>query len=113
MAIAQFANGKSCWPHRLAWPRRGVNAPGRLSRRRLPRMLIWLNGAFGVGKTQTAHELQRRLGDAHVADPELLGFAMHKMLPAAARGDFQNLPEWRAGVVATLLRPPGSQAWRK
>jgi AAA domain len=67
-------------------------------------MLIWLNGAFGVGKTQTAHELQRRLRDAHVADPELLGFAMHKMLPAAARGDFQDLPQWRAGVVATLLR---------
>jgi hypothetical protein len=67
-------------------------------------MLIWLNGAFGVGKTQTAHELHRRLRAGHVADPELLGFAMHKMLPEQARGDFQDLPEWRAGVVATLQR---------
>lgn len=67
-------------------------------------MLIWLNGAFGVGKTQTAHELQRRLPEAHVADPELLGFAMRKMLPVPARGDFQDLGEWRAGVVATLRR---------
>lgn len=67
-------------------------------------MLVWINGAFGAGKTQTAHELQRRLGDAVVADPELLGFAMRKMLPERARGDFQDLPEWRAGVVATLRR---------
>ncbi len=63
-----------------------------------------LNGAFGVGKTQTAHELQRRLRVGHVADPELLGFATHKMLPEQARGDFQDLPEWRVGVVATLRR---------
>ncbi|WP_435084105.1 AAA family ATPase [Gordonia hongkongensis] len=66
-------------------------------------MLIWINGAFGVGKTQTAHELHRRLTASHVADPELLGFAMHKMLPPARRDDFQDLPQWRTGVTQTLL----------
>ncbi|RNI21679.1 AAA family ATPase [Flexivirga caeni] len=65
-------------------------------------MLIWINGAFGSGKTQTAHELQRRVADAHVADPELLGYAIRKMLPAPARGDFQDPPQWRAAVVDTL-----------
>lgn len=65
-------------------------------------MLIWINGAFGAGKTHTAHELARRLPAAHVADPELIGFAMHKMLPARARDDFQDLPGWRTAVVATL-----------
>ncbi|MET0235341.1 MAG: AAA family ATPase, partial [Kibdelosporangium sp.] len=65
-------------------------------------MLIWINGAFGVGKTHTAHELHRRLPGSHVADPELIGFAMHKMLPAPARDDFQDLPGWRVAVVATL-----------
>lgn len=65
-------------------------------------MLVWINGAFGAGKTQTAFELHRRLPDAHVADPELIGFAIHKMLPARARGDFQDRPQWRAAVVATL-----------
>jgi len=65
-------------------------------------VLVWVNGAFGAGKTQTAHELCRRLPNAHVADPELLGFALHKMLPPAARGDFQDLPQWRAGLVAVL-----------
>jgi hypothetical protein len=65
-------------------------------------VLIWINGAFGAGKTHTAHELHRRIPGSHVADPELIGFAMHKMLPAAARDDFQDLPGWRAAVVATL-----------
>ncbi len=65
-------------------------------------MLIWINGAFGVGKTQTAHELHRRLSASHVADPELIGFAMHKMLPAARRDDFQDLPQWRTSVTQIL-----------
>jgi hypothetical protein len=67
-------------------------------------VLIWINGAFGAGKTQTAHELHRRLPGSHVADPELLGFALHKMLPPVSRGDFQDLPQWRAAVTATLLQ---------
>jgi hypothetical protein len=65
-------------------------------------MLIWINGAFGSGKTQTAFELRRRAPGTHVADPELLGFAIHRMLPAHARNDFQDRPQWRAAVVATL-----------
>ncbi|GAB10795.1 hypothetical protein GOARA_062_00630 [Gordonia araii NBRC 100433] len=65
-------------------------------------MLIWINGAFGAGKTQVAHELQRRLGRAHVADPELIGYAIHKMLPPGSRDDFQDRPQWRAAVAETL-----------
>lgn len=65
-------------------------------------MLVWINGAFGAGKTQTAFELHRRVHGSHVADPELIGFAIHKMLPAGAREDFQDRPQWRAAVVATL-----------
>ncbi|MDR2280086.1 MAG: ATP-binding protein [Gordonia sp. (in: high G+C Gram-positive bacteria)] len=67
-------------------------------------MIIWVNGAFGSGKTHTVHELHRRHGRGHVADPEILGYAMHKMLPASARADFQDLPQWRAGVADTLER---------
>ncbi|MFD4293243.1 AAA family ATPase [Rhodococcus sp. NPDC058532] len=65
-------------------------------------MLIWINGAFGAGKTQTAFELHRRLPNSLVADPELIGFAIHKMLPAGARGDFQDRPQWRSAVIETL-----------
>lgn len=65
-------------------------------------MLIWINGAFGAGKTQTTFELHRRLIGAHVADPELIGFALQKTLPAATAGDFQDLPQWRSAVIETL-----------
>jgi hypothetical protein len=66
-------------------------------------MLVWINGAFGAGKTVIAHELRRRLGDEQVADPEILGFALHRMLPARERRDFQDLPQWRTAVLATLI----------
>lgn len=65
-------------------------------------MLIWINGAFGSGKTQTTFELHRRVPASHVADPELIGFGIHRMLPAHARNDFQDRPQWRTAVVATL-----------
>lgn len=67
-------------------------------------MLIWINGAFGAGKTHTAFELQRRLPDAHVADPEVLGFALRRMLPRPDQPDFQDLPQWRSAVTDTLGR---------
>lgn len=65
-------------------------------------MLIWINGAFGAGKTQTAHELCRRTAGTRVSDPEVLGFALGKMLPPGTYGDFQDIPQWRSGVVDTL-----------
>lgn len=65
-------------------------------------MLVWINGAFGAGKTHTAFELLRRTDNAHVADPELIGYGIHRMLPAVARTDFQDRPQWRTAVAATL-----------
>lgn len=64
--------------------------------------LIWLNGPFGGGKTQTAHELSRRLPGSVVCDPEHMGFGMHRMLPPPLRPDFQDLKSWRDGVVEIL-----------
>ena len=65
-------------------------------------MLIWLNGPFGGGKTQTAYELRRRLADAVVCDPELVGFGLQHTIPRGLRPDFQTLASWRAGVVEVL-----------
>ena len=67
-------------------------------------MLIWINGPFGGGKTQTAYELQRRCPDALVCDPEEIGHGLHRMTPRALRGDFQDFAAWRAGVVEVLDR---------
>jgi hypothetical protein len=65
-------------------------------------MLVWINGPFGAGKTQTAHEIRRRLAGSIVCDPELLGFGLHRMMPPALRGDFQDLAAWRHGVHEVL-----------
>ncbi|MEU6864940.1 AAA family ATPase [Streptomyces sp. NPDC046876] len=65
-------------------------------------MIVWLNGPFGGGKTQTAYELHRRLPGSVVCDPEHVGFGLHRMLPEQLRGDFQDLSAWRQGVFEVL-----------
>ncbi|AXG78525.1 AAA family ATPase [Streptomyces paludis] len=65
-------------------------------------MLLWINGPFGGGKTQTAYEIRRRLPGSVVCDPEHVGFGLHRMLPAGLRGDFQDLSAWRQGVYEVL-----------
>jgi hypothetical protein len=65
-------------------------------------MLLWINGPFGGGKTQTAHELHRRLPGSVVCDPEEVGYGLHQMMPAGLRGDFQDLTPWRQGVYEVL-----------
>lgn len=60
-------------------------------------MIIWLNGAFGAGKTQTAYELHRRLPNSYVYDPENAGFFLRDNLPPGlAPADFQDHPLWRS-----------------
>ncbi|MGK5627867.1 AAA family ATPase [Streptomyces sp. URMC 123] len=65
-------------------------------------MLLWINGPFGGGKTQSAYELRRRLPGSVVCDPEHVGFGLHRMTPPALRGDFQDLSAWRQGVFEVL-----------
>ncbi|WP_169082911.1 AAA family ATPase [Paenibacillus sp. PL91] len=66
-------------------------------------MIIWVNGAFGAGKTQTAHELHRRTANSFVYDPENAGYFIRKNVPASVqRGDFQDYPMWREINYAML-----------
>ncbi|MEU4345367.1 AAA family ATPase [Nocardia sp. NPDC023852] len=67
-------------------------------------MLLWINGPFGGGKTQTAFELHRRLPGSVVCDPEEVGFGLHRMMPSSLRGDFQDFSGWRQGVFEVLDR---------
>jgi hypothetical protein len=65
-------------------------------------MLLWINGPFGGGKTQTAHEIHRRLPRSVICDPEEVGFGLHRMTPPCLRHDFQDYPSWRQGVFEVL-----------
>jgi len=59
-------------------------------------MILWLNGAFGSGKTTAAYELNRRLPGSYVFDPESFGFFLFENIPAECRkADFQDIPLWR------------------
>ena len=67
-------------------------------------MLVWINGPFGGGKTQTAHEIARRLPGSVICDPEYVGFGLNRMAPPGTVEDFQHWAAWRFGVVEVLER---------
>ncbi|MEU0333422.1 NUDIX domain-containing protein [Streptomyces sp. NPDC006193] len=66
--------------------------------------VVWINGAFGAGKTTTARELIELIPNSTLFDPEVIGGALTHLLPPkclAEAGDFQDLPIWRRLVVDT------------
>jgi|688.fasta_scaffold2153985_1 hypothetical protein len=66
-------------------------------------MIIWINGPFGVGKTQTAYELMYRIPNSIVVDPEEVGFFLQtQMLPESRLPDFQDYPLLRKWVSEVL-----------
>lgn len=62
-------------------------------------MLIWINGAFGAGKSTLAEELRRLLPDALPFDPEYVGYILRRWAPTSPSGDFQDIPLWRRLVA--------------
>ncbi|KUN88944.1 ATP/GTP-binding protein [Streptomyces bungoensis] len=66
--------------------------------------VVWINGAFGAGKTTTARELIELIPNSTLFDPEVIGAALPHLLPPkhlAEVGDFQDLPIWRRLVIDT------------
>ncbi|MEU9632305.1 NUDIX domain-containing protein [Streptomyces luteogriseus] len=66
--------------------------------------VVWINGAFGAGKTTTARELIELIPNSTLFDPEVIGGALAHLLPPkrlAEAGDFQDLPIWRRLVIDT------------
>lgn len=67
-------------------------------------MIVWINGAFGAGKTSTARELIDLIPNSTLFDPELIDGGLRDLLPQkrlAEVGDYQDLPIWRRLVVDT------------
>ncbi len=46
-------------------------------------MIIWVNGAFGAGKTTLCDELVERVPDAMLFDPEWVGHILAQWVPEA------------------------------
>ena len=72
-------------------------------------MFIWLNGAFGAGKTTVACELERRLTGAYLYDPENIGYFLRKNTPHQCHTpDFQDTSLWRSFNYETLKMIAGN-----
>jgi chloramphenicol 3-O-phosphotransferase len=67
--------------------------------------VIWINGAFSVGKTSVANRLTEQLEDSFLLDPEVIGGMLRDHLVPASLypGDFQDLPLWRAFTHDAVL----------
>ncbi|GGS91464.1 MULTISPECIES: AAA family ATPase [Streptomyces] len=65
-------------------------------------MLVWINGAFGSGKTTLVEELRSRWPDALVFDPEMIGFVLRRIVDVPT-GNFQDLTLWRRQVATMAI----------
>lgn len=74
-------------------------------------MIVWVNGAFGVGKSHTAAELVRRVPGAVLSDPEPVGFSLHRMQPKPLRTDFQDIAGWRVAIREVIAGVDGDGRW--
>lgn len=67
-------------------------------------MIIWVNGAFGAGKSSAAREMLDLIPESHLFEPEVLGGCLRQMLPEKRLQeitDYQELAIWRRLVVET------------
>lgn len=76
-------------------------------------MILWLNGAFGAGKTTVAEALCRCLPNAFLYDPENIGQFLRQNLPRplCSKEDFQDDPLWRQFNAVMLARLAAHSGW--
>ncbi|MGW1169371.1 AAA family ATPase [Streptomyces sp. NPDC002550] len=65
-------------------------------------MIVWVNGAFGSGKTTLVEELRPRWLEALVYDPEMVGHVLREIVEVPT-GDFQDLRLWRREVASLAV----------
>ena len=67
------------------------------------RSVVWINGAFGAGKSTVAKRLAAALPDAAVFDPEPLARLIRAAMPPARRpSDYQDSALWRHLTVEAV-----------
>lgn len=60
-------------------------------------MIIWINGAFGSGKSSVAEAIDKKLENSFVYDPEQAGYFLWHVFPdeLKRKGNFQHIAMWR------------------
>jgi hypothetical protein len=64
-------------------------------------VIVWINGAFGSGKSTTADRVVKMLDGATKFDPEYVGYMLMPFVKSPT-GDFQDLRLWRHLVIETM-----------
>jgi hypothetical protein len=75
-------------------------------------MILFINGPFGVGKTNVAGVLVQKMPRSILYDPEVIGTVLHRVLgPFGKVEDYQDYALWRPLLVggARLLRKVSRQ----
>ena len=76
----------------------GTNRPEGLGN------VVWINGAFGAGKSAVAKRLAAAMPDAAVFDPEPLARLIRNATPPSRRpSDYQDSALWRHLTVEAVL----------
>lgn len=66
-------------------------------------MIVWINGAYGAGKSTVAQLLDARLEESYIFDPEEVGNCVRERKPASLwKDDFQDYPSWRQATYLLL-----------
>ena len=91
LAVGALGTAGACHPARL--PRPMIRAIRRgLRHGRGGTVIVWVNGAFGAGKTSAARELIDLIPDSTLYDPELIGGGLRLTAAAEAAGRGHRLP---------------------
>jgi 8-oxo-dGTP pyrophosphatase MutT (NUDIX family)/predicted kinase len=67
-------------------------------------VIIWVNGAFGAGKTSAARQMLDLIPESTLYEPEVVGGCLRQLLPEKRLQevtDYQELAVWRRLVVET------------
>ena len=60
-------------------------------------MIIWINGAFGSGKSSVAEGINNKVHRSFIYDPEQVGYFLWDIFPDEMewKGNFQHIAMWR------------------
>ena len=60
-------------------------------------MIIWINGAFGSGKSSVAEKINKKICKSFIYDPEQVGYFLWDNFPdeMKRKGNFQHIQIWR------------------
>jgi len=60
-------------------------------------LILWINGAFGCGKSSVAEAINKRINNSFIYDPEQVGYFLWHVFPdeMKRKGNFQHIDMWR------------------